>query len=60
MGAVAPPGVLFGFVGVEVAEGVDEAGVEEFGEVVAFLVGEACAVAIGFGVGEVDFLVGDV
>lgn len=28
------------------------------GEVVAFLVGEAGAEAVGFGVGEVDFFVG--
>lgn len=27
VGAVAPPGVVVGFIGVEVAEGVDEAGI---------------------------------
>ena len=45
---------------MEVAEGVGEAGTEEIGEALALLIGEAGAHAVGFGAGEVDFLVGDV
>jgi hypothetical protein len=59
-GAVGPPGVGIGFFGVEVAEGVDEAGLDEFGEAGAFFGGEAGAFEVSFGAGEVDFLVGDV
>ena len=44
----------------ELAEGVDEAGVEQGGEVVALLVGEAGAAVVGLGVGDVELGVGDV
>lgn len=60
MGAVGPPGVLLCGVGVELAEGVDEAGVEEGIELVAFFVGEAGVSAVSGGVFEVNFLVSDV
>ena len=57
--AVGPPGVAAGG-GVEGAEDIEEAGVEEGGEAIAFLLGEAWVEAVGAGVGEVDFLMGDV
>lgn len=58
--AIAPPGIGFGGFGVEMAEGVDETGVEEFVEACPFLRGEARAFVIGFRAGEIDFLVGDI
>ena len=45
---------------MEVAEGVDEAGVDEVGEACAFFGREACASVVSFGAGEVDLLVGDI
>ena len=57
--AVAPPGVALG-CGIEGAEDVEESGFQQGGEASAFLVGEAGVEAVGAGVGEVDFLMGDV
>lgn len=59
-GAVGPPGVGVCFFGVEVAEGVDEAGVDKISEASAFFGGEAGAFVISLWAGEVDFLVGDI
>src|SRR5574344_1224593 len=53
VGHLAPPRVVAGAF-FELAEGVDEAGVEQGGEVVALLVGEAGAAVVGLGVGDVE------
>ena len=42
------------------AEGVDEAALQKFGEASAFLIGEAGGLAVFFGAGEVDLVVRDV
>lgn len=59
-GSVGPPGVVVGFVGVLVAESVNETSFEEFGEIVTFLIGETSGIAVGVGVSEVDFSMGDI
>ena len=59
-GAVAPPGVGPLEVGVEVAEGVREAGGEQLRHLAALLVGEAGVEVVGLGVFEVYLLVRDV
>ena len=56
---VAPPGVTL-FFGMQEAEGVEEAGVDEVRNSLSFFVGEAGGVVVGFRAGEVDFFVGGV
>lgn len=58
-GQKAPPGVVAGAF-FEFAEGVDESGAQVGVEAGAFLGCEAVVVAVGGGVGEVQFGVGDV
>ena len=55
--AVAPPRILVGRVGMEMAEGVDEPASDDVVESGALFVGESGALAILFGPGEVDFAV---
>ena len=59
MKAVRPPGVGH-LRGVEAAEGVGEAACEQRRHLLALLVGEACVLAVGLGVLEVNFLVGHI
>ena len=54
---VGPPRVDARFVGVEEAESVGEARIEEMGELLALLVGEAGIAAVGLRIFQVDFLV---
>ena len=42
------------------AEGVGEAGIQKLCEALPLLVGEACVAPVGFGVFQVDLLMGDV
>ena len=58
METVGPPGVDVALCGEEVAEGVGEPLVEQYGELGALLVGEARIVAIAFGVLDVYLFVG--
>jgi len=55
----APPGVVSPAL-FEFAEGVEEAGIDEGSEAVAFFNGEAVVADVGLGVGEVDLGVSDV
>ena len=55
--AVAPPGIDIGDIRIEEAPGIGEPRVEQDGHLLAFLIGEACVLAVGFGVFQVDFLV---
>jgi len=59
-GSIRPPGIGGGSLRVKVAEGVDESGPEKFAHSFAFLVGETRVPAIGFGIGQINFLVGHV
>ena len=59
-GAEAPPAVGIHGIGVEVAEGVGEAGREQHAELFALLIGEAGVFVVGVGVFEVDLLMGHV
>ncbi len=58
-GAHGPPGVAAGAF-VELAEHVDDVGVDVVVEAGSLLVGEAGVFAVGLGVGQVDLLVGAV
>jgi len=57
MEAVGPPGVDVGLVGVEVAEGVDEASLEQLGELRALLVGEPGVLVVRLRILQVYLLV---
>ena len=43
---VAPPGIAAGGIGIQVAEGVREAGLQELAEALPLLVGEACVAPV--------------
>lgn len=53
-----PPAVGVAAVGIQIPEGVYESVVEQGGKTPAFLIRETGILMIGFGVGEVDFLMG--
>ena len=57
---IAPPGVGVGFIGVEVAESVNESGFDEFGESSPFLIGETGTFVVCLRAGEVDLFVRDI
>lgn len=54
-----PPGVL-DFLGVDVPEGVDPSVLQELGEAIPFLLGEACRLFVAFGPGNIDLFVADI
>jgi hypothetical protein len=56
-GEVRPPRVLFGRIGVKMAEGVDESAVDEFLKTRTLFVGKPGISTITPGIGKVDFLV---
>ena len=55
---IGPPGIDVPLVRVKIAEGVGEACLEQSGELGALFIGEARVAAVGFGVLQVDFLMG--
>lgn len=57
---ITPPTVRAGFVRIEIAEGVDKARRQQLGKFAAFLVGKTGVHAVGFGVFQVNLLVGHV
>ena len=59
-GAVRPPRVGFARVRVEMPEGIDESGLDEFGELAALLVAEPGIVAVLLRSGQVDLFVGHI
>lgn len=59
-GKVAPPGVGVFFIGMEVTEGVGEAGGKEVCHTASFFIGEAGIFMVGGGVGDIDVFVGHV
>ena len=57
---IAPPGIGYGEVRMEPAEGVGKAAGEQLGELLPLLVGEAGIAPVGFRIFQVDLLVGHV
>ena len=57
---IAPPGVSTHSIGIQMAEGISEAGVQKLFEALTLFVGETGATPVGFGILQVDFLMGDV
>jgi hypothetical protein len=54
---VAPPRVGVSLIRVEVAEGINEPSINQFGETGSFFVGKSSALMVGLGASKIDFLV---
>lgn len=60
IGAVAPPGVGFSFVRVEMTEGIVIAAVQKLGECGTLLIRESGVLAVSLRSGEIDLVVRDI